>query len=81
MLGMWTQKPLRKHTTGRPRWRCIDKILCGAGRWMELAQEHVQWQVLVLVVLNIWVSYRYLNKNNCICALYLIFSQNFTDIN
>jgi hypothetical protein len=25
------------------------------GRWMELAQDHVQWQVLVLVVLNLLV--------------------------
>jgi hypothetical protein len=25
------------------------------GRWMELAQDHVQWQALVLAVLNLQV--------------------------
>jgi hypothetical protein len=25
------------------------------GRWMELAQDHVQWQALVLMVLNLRV--------------------------
>jgi hypothetical protein len=28
---------------------------CETGRWMELAQDHVQWQALVLAVLNLWV--------------------------
>jgi hypothetical protein len=28
----------------------------GDGRWMELAQVHVQWQALVLAVLNLWVA-------------------------
>jgi hypothetical protein len=43
------RKLLGKYLTGRPRWKCEDKILCEAGRWMELAQEHVQLQVLVFV--------------------------------
>jgi hypothetical protein len=25
------------------------------GRWMEMAQDHVQWQTLVLVVMNLWL--------------------------
>jgi len=28
------------------------------GRWMELAQDHVQQQALVLVVLNLWLCYK-----------------------
>jgi hypothetical protein len=28
---------------------------CEDGRWMELAQDHVQWQALVLAVLNLRV--------------------------
>jgi hypothetical protein len=28
---------------------------CEDKRWMELAQNRVQWQALVLAVLNLWV--------------------------
>jgi len=28
------------------------EISCDDGRWMELAQDHVLWWALVLVVLN-----------------------------
>ena len=30
-------------------------IGCAVDRWMELAQDHDQWQALVLVVLNLRV--------------------------
>ena len=28
---------------------------CAVDGWMELAQDHDQWQALALVVLNLWV--------------------------
>ena len=28
---------------------------CALDRWMELAQDHDQWQALELAVLNLWV--------------------------
>jgi hypothetical protein len=31
------------------------EICCEDGRWMELAQDRVQWQALVLAVLNLGV--------------------------
>lgn len=43
------RKPLGKYLTGRPRWKCEDKILCEAERWMELARKLVQLQILVFV--------------------------------
>jgi hypothetical protein len=33
----------------------LREICCEDGRWMELAQDRVQWQALVLVVLNLRV--------------------------
>jgi hypothetical protein len=33
----------------------LKKVGCDDGRWMELAQDRVQWQALVLAVLNLRV--------------------------
>jgi hypothetical protein len=33
----------------------LMEIGCEDGRWMELAQDRVQWRTLVLVVLNLGV--------------------------
>ena len=33
----------------------VGEIGCEDGRWMELAQDRVQWQALVLAVLNLLV--------------------------
>ena len=33
----------------------LREMGCEDGRWMELAQGRVQWQALVLVVLNLMV--------------------------
>jgi len=33
----------------------LKKIGCEDGRWMELAQDRVQWWALLLAVLNICV--------------------------
>jgi hypothetical protein len=33
----------------------LNEMGCEDGRWMELAQDHVQWQALVLAVLNLGV--------------------------
>ena len=33
----------------------LREIGCEDGRWIELAQDRVQWQALVLVVLNLLV--------------------------
>jgi hypothetical protein len=33
----------------------VREIGCEDGRWMELAQDRVQWQALVLAVLNLLV--------------------------
>ena len=33
----------------------LREIGCEDGRWMELAQDHVQWQALVLAVLRLLV--------------------------
>ena len=33
----------------------LMEIGCEDGRWMELAQDRVQWQALVLAVLNLLV--------------------------
>jgi hypothetical protein len=30
----------------------LREIYCDDGRWMKLAQDRVQWQALVLAVLN-----------------------------
>jgi uncharacterized protein YraI len=43
-------------TLGKSRWRWgnyIMEVACEDGTWMELAQNRVQWWVLVLAVLNI----------------------------
>jgi hypothetical protein len=34
---------------------CLTQVGCEDGRWMELAQDCVQWWALVLVVLNIQI--------------------------
>ena len=34
----------------------LREIGCEDGRWMELAQDRVQWQALVLAVLNLLVQ-------------------------
>ena len=31
----------------------VREIGCEDGRWIELAQDRVQWQALVLVVMNL----------------------------
>jgi hypothetical protein len=33
----------------------LMEIGCEDGRWMELAQDCLQWSALVLKVLNLWV--------------------------
>jgi hypothetical protein len=33
----------------------LREICCEDGRWMKLAQDRVQWQALVLAVLNLRV--------------------------
>jgi len=32
----------------------LREICCEDGRWMELAQDRVQWQALLLAVLNLY---------------------------
>jgi hypothetical protein len=36
----------------------LREIGCEDGRWMELAHVHVQWQALVLAVLNLGVLHQ-----------------------
>jgi hypothetical protein len=55
-------KPLRRYLLGRPRKRWEDNIKldlmeveCEAQVRMEVAQDCVQWQALVLAVLNLHV--------------------------
>jgi len=31
------------------------RLRCESGRWIELAQDDIQWQAVVLAVLNLWV--------------------------
>jgi hypothetical protein len=33
----------------------LQDIDCGIAKWMGLAQDHVQWQALLLVVLHLQV--------------------------
>jgi hypothetical protein len=33
----------------------LVRLGCEDGRWMELAKDHVQWQALVLAVLNLYL--------------------------
>jgi hypothetical protein len=33
----------------------LKEIVCEDGRWMELAQDRVQWQALVLAVMTLLV--------------------------
>jgi hypothetical protein len=33
----------------------LREVGCEDGRWMELAQDCVQWRALVLAVLNLWI--------------------------
>jgi hypothetical protein len=37
----------------------LGEIGCDGGRWIELAQDRVQWQALVLAVLNLRLVTRY----------------------
>jgi hypothetical protein len=42
------------------RWKDNSKVDLnetgfGNGRWMKMAEDHVQWQALVLIVLNLQV--------------------------
>jgi len=39
---------------GTTYWN-VRETSCEVVRWMELAQDRVQWRVLVLAVLNLWV--------------------------
>jgi hypothetical protein len=56
----WWVKTLKKLSLGRPIRRYVDDIKMHLreirredGRWMQLAQDHVQLWVMVLVVLNL----------------------------
>jgi hypothetical protein len=44
----------------------LREICCEDGRWMELAQDLVQWQALVLAVLNLRVL---LPESQLICKM------------
>jgi hypothetical protein len=44
---------------------------CEDGRWIELAQDRVQWQALVLAVLNIQFL---LSQCSLVSSLYFMFS-------
>jgi hypothetical protein len=51
------KRPLRRL---RRRWKDnikmdLNEIGFEDGRWMKLAQDHVQWQALVLIALNLQV--------------------------
>jgi hypothetical protein len=52
-LKKWAIKTLRS------KWdddkMDLKKIICRNGRRMELAEDHIQWQALVLTVLNLQV--------------------------
>jgi hypothetical protein len=55
-------KSLRNISLGKPktRWESnikmdLREIGCEDGRWIELAQDRVQWRALVLAVLNLGV--------------------------
>jgi hypothetical protein len=55
-------KPLGKCPLGRVRRSWEDNIKmdlkemgCEGGRWMELAENFVRWQVLILVMLKQWI--------------------------
>jgi hypothetical protein len=55
-------KPLGKCPLRRLRRKCEGNIKmdvrdmgCENGRWMELAEDHVQWQALNLVMLDLIV--------------------------
>jgi hypothetical protein len=37
------------------RWKNNTEVVSEDGRWMELAQDRVQWRALLLPVMNIWV--------------------------
>jgi hypothetical protein len=52
-------KPLGKRALERPMRRWVGNIKmyrrevgCEDGRWMQLAQDHVNWWVFVLLLLN-----------------------------
>jgi hypothetical protein len=53
--GISGVEPLGSATTVLVSKMDLSEIVCEDGRWMELAQDHVQWQALVLVVLNLQV--------------------------
>jgi hypothetical protein len=55
-------KPLGKCPLGRLRRSLEDdikmnlnKVGCGGGRWMEVAEGFIKWQALVLVMLDQWI--------------------------
>lgn len=33
----------------------VGNIICDDGRWMELAQDYIQWRAFVLAVLNLQI--------------------------
>jgi hypothetical protein len=45
----------------------LSEIRCEAGSWMELALDRVQWQALVLAVLNIRKLHEIPNSNTFCC--------------
>jgi hypothetical protein len=53
-FGISSVEPWGSATTVLVRWNSV-KTGCEDGRWMELAQDRVQWQALVLAVLNFGV--------------------------
>jgi hypothetical protein len=55
-------KPKGKRTLGRPRHRWEDntkrdltEIGINGPNWIQLAQDRVQWQAFVNMVMNLWV--------------------------
>jgi hypothetical protein len=50
-IGGETLGPVDRGEDGR----ILGKIGCDDGRWMELAQDRVQWRAVVLAVLNLGV--------------------------
>jgi hypothetical protein len=55
-------EPERKRPLGRPRYRWEDNIKLGlreigidGANWIQLAQDRIQWQAFVNMVMNLWV--------------------------
>jgi hypothetical protein len=59
---MLVGKPLEKFSLGRPREYNIKVDLMETnyedGRWMKLAQDHVQWRALELAVCQVLLPQR-----------------------